>query len=198
MSDLLCGSMPALPLVTDPLIDEILKEHHEFSEGDEAGWAGYRNHAQRVFIFARRLAEARPDADEMIAIAAAFHDLAVFRTLNYLVPNLKAMELWLAAHGRPEWRREIGLAMTMHHRVRPYGREAAWLVEPIRRADWIEVTGGVMAAGVPRELVRQAQRELPLGSFASKSALRIAGHAATHPFDPLPFWRSRSALRSVR
>jgi hypothetical protein len=190
--------MPAAPLATDPLIDEILEEHREFSEGDEAGWAGYRNHAQRVFIFASRLAEPRPDTGEMIAIAAAFHDLAVFRTLDYLVPNLEAMDIWLATRGRPEWRREIGLAITMHHRVRPYRGEAAWLVEPMRRADWIEVTGGVMTAGVPRDLVRRAQHELPMGSFASKSGLRIAAHAVTHPLDPLPFWRSRSALRHVK
>jgi hypothetical protein len=189
--------MPAPPLAIDPLIDEILAEHREFSEGDEVGWAGYRNHAQRVFIFASRLAEPRSEAGEMIAIAAAFHDLAVFRTLDYLVPNLEALDTWLATRGRPEWRREVGLAITMHHRVRPYRGEAAWLVEPMRRADWIEVTGGVMTAGVPRELVRRAQRELPLGSFASKSGLRIAAHAATHPLDPLPFWRSRSALRHV-
>lgn len=190
--------MPEPPLATSPLIDEILEEHREFSEGDEVGWVGYRNHAQRVFIFASRLADSRPEAGEMIAVAAAFHDLAVFRTLDYLVPNLHALETWLAARGRPEWRRELELAITMHHRLRPYRGEAAWLVEPIRRADWIEVTGGVMTAGLPRDLVRRAQRGFPMGRFASKSALRIGAHAVTHPLDPLPFWRSRSALRHVK
>lgn len=186
------------PLATSPLIDEILAEHREFSEGDEAGWLGYRNHAQRVFIFATRLAEPRSEAAEMIAIAAAFHDLAAFRTLDYLVPNLEVIDTWLTTRGRPEWRREIGLAITMHHRVRPYRGEAAWLVEPVRRADWIEATGGRMTFGIPRDLVRQAKRELPMRSFATRIALRIAVHAVTHPRDPLPFWRSRSALRHVK
>jgi hypothetical protein len=122
----------------------------------------------------------------------------VFRTLDYLAPNLQAMEAWLVARRRTEWRREIGLAMTMHHRVRPYRAEAAWIVEPIRRADWIECTGGAMAAGLPRSLVRQAQRQFPIGRFARDSAVRIAANAITHPLDPLPFWRSRRALDQLR
>jgi hypothetical protein len=100
----------------------------------------------------------------------------------------------LAARRRSDWRREIGLAMTMHHRVRAYRGEAAWIVEPIRRADWVECTGGIHTAGLPRGLVRQAQRQFPMGSFATRSALRIAAHAITHPLNPLPFWRSQRAL----
>lgn len=50
-------------------------------------WVGYRNHAQRVFVFASQLVEPRADAAEQLAIAAAFHDIAVFRTVDYLVPN---------------------------------------------------------------------------------------------------------------
>jgi hypothetical protein len=148
---------------------------------------------QRVFLFARHLGKPRPDAEEKIAIAAAFHDIAVFQTLDYLIPNLRIMEKWLAGHSRLEWHREIALAMTMHHRVRPYRGEAAWLVEPMRRADWIEVTAGRLHPGVPGELVRQAQRELPMGSFARKSGLRIVAHALTHPLNPMPFWRSGRA-----
>jgi hypothetical protein len=190
--------MPAPTSTTNPLIDEILDEHRAtWSEGDEVGWTGYRNHAQRVFLFARHLAEPRPDAGEKIAITAAFHDIAVFQTLDYLVPNLRVMEAWLAAHGRRDWHREIALAMTMHHRVRPYRGEAAWLVEPMRRADWIEVTAGRVHPGVPGELVRRVQRELPMGSFATKSGLRIVAHALTHPLDPMPFWRSGRALRQL-
>jgi hypothetical protein len=191
--------MPAPTIATNTLIDEILDEHRAaWSEGDEVGWIGYRNHAQRVFLFARHLAEPRPDAGEKIAIIAAFHDIAVFQTLDYLVPNLRVMEAWLAAQGRLDWHREIALAMTMHHRVRPYRGEAAWLVEPMRRADWIEVTAGRVHPGVPGELVRQAQRELPMGSFATKSGLRIVAHALTHPLDPMPFWRSGRALRQLK
>lgn len=190
--------MPSLTFATHPLIDEILEEHRSaWSEGDEVGWSGYRNHAQRVFLFARHLAKTGPDVEEKIAIAAAFHDIAVFQTLDYLIPNLRVMETWLAGHERLDWYREIALAMTMHHRVRPYRGEAAWLVEPIRRADWTEVTAGRLHIGVPGELVRRAQLELPLGKFATRSGLRIVAHALTHPLDPMPFWRSGRALQQL-
>jgi hypothetical protein len=185
-------------IASHPLIDEILEEHRDWSEGHDAGWAGYRNHAQRVFVFARQLVEPRPDAAEKMAIAAAFHDLAVFRTVDYLIPNLDAMEAWLHAHGRAEWHREIGLAMTLHHRVRRYRGDAAWLVEPMRRADWVECTLGVMPSGIPRGLVRRSQRAFPMGrDFISYAAMQIATHAITHPLNPLPFWRSRTALQRL-
>ena len=190
--------MGSSDVASNSLIDEILEEHREWSEGHEAGWAGYRNHAQRVFVFARQLVDPRPDAEEKLAIAAAFHDLAVFRTLDYLIPNLEAMEVWLDTHQRSAWRREIGLAMTLHHRVRPYRGEAAWLVEPMRRADWNECTVGVMASGIPREFVRRSRSAFPLGRhFTSYAASHIASHAITHPLNPFPFWRSRLALRRL-
>lgn len=187
-------------LASDPLIDEILAEHRGWSGGDVDGWAGYRNHAQRVLIFARRLRcpdAADPEADEKLAVAAAFHDLAVFTTVDYLRPNLEAMSTWLTARGRSHWVREVGLAMTLHHRVRPYRGEATGIVEPIRRADWIECTGGAVTWGLPRAFVRQARRRFPMGRFATDSAMRIAVHALSHPANPLPFWRSGSVLADL-
>lgn len=195
------GEAPVMEdLRRNPLIDEILHDHRAWSDGDEAGWAGYGNHAQRVFLFAQRLRGPLDDAgdiDERLAIAAAFHDLAVLRTVDYLGPNLDAARAWLTARGRSGWIREIGLAMTLHHRVRPYRGEAARLVEPIRRADWIECTGGLVTSGVPREVVRRAQRAFPMRRFAAGSAVRIAAHALTHPTDPLPFWRSGRVLAEL-
>lgn len=183
-------------IVTSPVIDEILAEHRQaWSGGNEEGWWGYRNHAQRVFLFARELITPGPDVDERIAIVAAFHDIAVFHTLDYLELNLEPMRVWLAAHDRQAWYQEIALAMTLHHRVRPYRGEAAWLVEGIRRADWIECTAGLLHPGVPRDLVRRARRELPMGSFATTSAVRILRHAVTHPRNPFPFWRSAPTLK---
>lgn len=184
-------------LASNPLVDEILADHRSWSNGDDDGWAGYRNHAQRVFLFAQRLRHADAEADEKLAVVAAFHDLAVFTTVDYLAPNLEAMDTWLTARGQAGWRREIGLAMTLHHRVRPYHGEAAALVEPVRRADWVECTAGAITFGLPRAFVRQAQRQFPMGRFASRSAAKILAHAIAHPTNPLPFWRSKPALEQL-
>jgi hypothetical protein len=46
-------NMPTQSIAIHPLIDTIVDEHYnDWSEGDEIGWRGYRNHAQRVYIFA--------------------------------------------------------------------------------------------------------------------------------------------------
>ena len=186
------------PLETSALIDEILDAHRDYSEGDHQGWVGYRNHAQRVFLFALQLVEPRVDAAEQLAIAAAFHDIAVFRTVDYLVPNARAMQAWLARRGCSGWAADITAAITLHHRIRPYPGPEAWLVEPIRRADWTDVTLGRWHRGIDSDLVRRARRDLPMGRrFVCGSALRVAAHAATHPFDPFPFARSKRALRSL-
>jgi hypothetical protein len=190
--------MPTQSIAIHPLIDTILDEHYtDWSEGDEIGWRGYRNHAQRVYIFARHLVEPQPDAEEKIAIAAAFHDLAVFRTVNYLVLNNQALEIWLDSYQKPGWYREIALAMSLHHSYRPHRGESAWLVEAIRRADWVECTAGRLHASIPADLVRQARRELPMGKFAIRSGRRIIMHALTHPLDPMPFLRSRRAIEQL-
>ena len=185
-----------------PLIDTILDElEDEWSGGDIDGWAGYRNHCQRVLIFGRHLTRAHasidPDTAEKIAIASAFHDLAVFQTVDYLVLNNQSVKSWLEEYGKPHWYREIALAMTMHHRARPYRGDGAWLVEAIRRADWIECTAGLVRPGVPAKLVHETQNALPMGRFARFGARSIITHALTHPLDPAPFARSRRARRII-
>ncbi|WP_209448918.1 hypothetical protein [Rhodococcus qingshengii] len=185
-------------LATSSLIDEILAEcGPEWSFGDEEGWKGYRNHAQRVFLFARELTPPGPGVEERIAIVAAFHDLAAIQTVDYLDVNLAPMRAWLAAHDRQGWEREIALAMTLHHRIRPYRGEAAWLVECIRRADWIEVTGGVLNFGLSRGFIRYARRSLPNRKFVTDAGIKIIQHALTHPRNPFPFWRSGLSLAEL-
>jgi hypothetical protein len=187
-----------MPLETSPLVDQILDEHAELGAGAGDLWAGYRNHAQRVFIFTRELADPELDLDDRIAVAAAFHDIMAFRSIDYIGPSVDAMKSWIDASGRPEaWKREVGIAICIHHRVRPYKGEAAELAEPFRRADWVEVSLGRLAGGVPRALINQAQQELPLGSFLTGTARRVFGHALRHPLDPLPFWRSKGSLQQV-
>ena len=44
-----------------------------------------------------------PDRDDKLAIAAAFHDIAAFDTLDYLVPSIEAQDAWLQQTGRQAW-----------------------------------------------------------------------------------------------
>lgn len=67
-----------------PLADEILDTHDEHAAGDARGWSSYRGHVYRVLNLARALADDRDHRDDKLAIAAAFHDIDAFSSLNYL------------------------------------------------------------------------------------------------------------------
>ncbi|MFA4081361.1 HD family phosphohydrolase [Mycobacteroides salmoniphilum] len=189
-------------LELSPLIDEVLDKHRRVRQPtSHDDWNGYRNHAQRVYLFGRELLRQCDindrDADEKLAIAAAFHDIHVFETLDYLVANNQSLRTWLNSRGKQHWFPEIATAMTLHHRLRPYRGEHAWLVEALRKADWIEVALGRIRNGVPRYVVREAHRLLPTNDFAKTSAKRIALHALADPTNPFPFWRSGTALQQI-
>ncbi|MBB2992471.1 hypothetical protein FHR72_003972 [Mycolicibacterium iranicum] len=144
--------MPLPQIVRDsPLAEEILASHRDRAGGDEVGWGAYRAHVYRVINFARALgpdASGADDADrdEKLAIGAAFHDLASFTTLDYLVPSIQAQDAWLRRTGRALWSDELALVVAQHHRLLPYSqkRPFAPLVEAVRRADLIDVSQGLI------------------------------------------------------
>src|SRR4051812_35299180 len=183
-------------LARHPLIDEILDAHREVARGQDAAFEGYRNHAHRVHNFARAISSLSPEDEEKIAIAAAFHDLFVFDGLDYLEPSIEEAARYLQSTGREAWDREVALTIAFHHRVRPYRGEAAGLVEPFRRADWNDVTGGVVRGGIPRELRKAADAEFPVGDFVPKALTKLAlSWLPRHPLRPAPSFRGAAALR---
>ena len=183
-------------LVRHPLIDEILDARRELAHGQDAAFEGYRNHARRIHNFVRAISSLSPEGEEKIAIAAAFHDLYAFDGLDYLEPSIEAAGRYLRETGREAWDREVALTIAFHHRVRPYRGPHAELVEPFRRADWNDFTMGLVRWGIPRELRKAADAELPVGDFVPKAVTRLAlGWVPRHPLRPAPVFRGAAALR---
>ena len=110
-------------LRSSPLAEEILESHRHRAHGDDAGYDAYKAHVYRVVNFARALAPDEPDRDDKLAIAAAFHDLAVFDTLDYLVPSIEAQDAWLQQTGREggqtSWRSSSPSIIGCRDTVRP-------------------------------------------------------------------------------
>src|SRR5258705_439989 len=94
-----------------PLVEEILESHRYLARGDDAGYDAYKAHVYRVVNFARALTPDVPDRDAKLAIAAAFHDIGVFDTLDYLVPSIEAQDAWLQQTGREAWSDELALVV---------------------------------------------------------------------------------------
>ena len=178
-----------------PLAEEILESHRHRARGDDEGYDAYKAHVYRLLNFARALTPDGPDRDDKLAIAAAFHDLAVFDTLDYLVPSIQAQDAWLQQTGREAWSDELALIVAEHHRLSRYrsSRPHAALVEAVRRADLVDVSHGLVRFGLPRSYVKEVRaafdasvffkRVIPAGSLRAIPKLQQPG-----------FLRPRNAL----
>ena len=150
-----------------PLADEILESHRQRAHGDEAGYDAYKAHVYRVVNFARALAPHGPDRDDKLAIAAAFHDLAAFDTLDYLVPSIEAQDAWLQETGRQNWSDELALIVAEHHRLSRYQRTRPYapLVEAFRRADLVDVSQGLIRFGIPTSYFKEVRAAFDASIF---------------------------------
>jgi hypothetical protein len=188
--------VPTAELVREhPLIEQILDEHHDRARGNEAGWSGYRGHIYRIFNYARALTPDGPDRDDKLAIAAAFHDLEAFTSLDYLAPSIQAQDAWLQRTGRGAWADELAVIVAEHHRVTPYKGAHAMLAEAFRVADLADVSQGLVHPGLERAFVKQVRRAFDVGNFFTKVVpTAVVKRLLRHPLDPLPHMRARRAL----
>ena len=179
-----------------PLADEILDSHRHCARGDESGWAAYRAHVYRVINFARALSPTAPELDDKLAIAAAFHDIAVFDTLDYLVPSITAQDRWLQRTGRQAWSEELAVVIAEHHRLTRYGadRPHAALAEAMRRADLIDVSQGVIRFGLPKTYVREVRRCFDASEFFTR-VIPLGTVRAVRRRQQPGFLRPRDALK---
>lgn len=169
-------------------LDGVLEAHAAALGGD---FRAYRNHAYRVTNFCAALAGPDDDGVEKIALAAAFHDLGIWTdgTFDYLAPSIRLAGAHLAASGRARWTPEVTMMISQHHKVFAYRGHPGWLVEPFRRADWVDVTRGARRFGLPRGLLREVFGTWPNAGF-HRRLLQLSLHRLrTHPLNPLPMFR---------
>ena len=178
-----------------PLAEEILESHRHLARGDDAGYDAYKAHVYRVVNFARALTPDVSDRDDKLAIAAAFHDLAAFETLDYLVPSIRAQDVWLQQTRRETWSDELALIVAEHHRLSGYGptRPYAPLVESVRRADLVDVSQGLIRFGLPSSYVKEVRAAFDASVFF-KRVIPLGTLRAVRKFQPPGFLRPGNAL----
>jgi hypothetical protein len=171
-----------------PLLDAIL-EQHRAALGENL--VPYRHHCLRVVTFCAELSSTEPAAIERIAIAAAFHDLGIWTdgTFDYLAPSERLATAYLQGEGRIDLIPEIGAMIREHHKLTRARADAAWMVEPFRRADLVDVSRGVVRFGLPRDLVRAAYGAYPGLGFHRNLVRLAAARFRRHPLSPLPMVR---------
>jgi len=154
-------------------------------------FTAYRNHTYRVMNLCAAQSSNTPEQLEKIAIAVAFHDLGIWTdgTFDYLVPSVALARSYLKQSGRPEWVPEISAMILEHHKITPYRDHPDWLVEPFRRAEWVDVTKGLLRFGLSRSLVREVLATWPGAGFHKLLARLELTRLRTHPLNPLPMVR---------
>jgi HD superfamily phosphodiesterase len=115
--------------------------------------------------------------DELLTIAAILHDIGLYPLASrggvYTSDGaLLAREL-LAAHGWEQERMEhCAIAIDCHHDLRSQlGRGAE--AEALRLADRVELSGGLIRAGVKRRWLRDLRSEFPSRGLAQELAREV-------------------------
>lgn len=150
----------------------------------------YRNHALRVLNFALAQAPDGPDVQRKLEIACYFHDVGIWTdgTLDYLEPSARRARAYLESHGHPSWQDEIARMVTEHHKLSSAAEDGP-LVEAFRRADWTDVTLGLLRFGLPRAFVAEVRRSFPNRGFHRRLVELTLQRTLRHPLSPLPMFK---------
>lgn len=173
-----------------PLLDEVLNQHAAQLGRD---FVPYRNHAYRVANFCWALVPDGADREtlDIISLAAAFHDLGIWtdRTFDYLAPSRRLADMWLVSREQADSADIIGTMICQHHKLTPWRGNDSPLVDSFRRADLVDVSRGLIASGLSRELLREVAAEFPNAGFHRLLLKLSFNHFKRHPLNPLPMIR---------
>ena len=174
------------PVLTEIATLDAILTAHTTQLGDD--FTLYRNHCYRVANLCAAQSPGGAQQIEKIAVAVAFHDLGIWTdgTFDYLQPSVRLARAYLAGPAKAEWEPEVSEMILNHHKISRYGQNPAWLVESFRRADWIDVTWGVLRFGLPRRTIRKLYETWPDAGFHKRLVQLELAHLRKHPFNPLP------------
>ncbi|HEY3406352.1 MAG TPA: hypothetical protein VGK59_23350 [Ohtaekwangia sp.] len=151
----------------------------------------YRNHVYRVFLNCLLL-DTEESNIEKYAITAVYHDIGIWtdHTFDYLDPSIAQARKYLNEIERPEWVEEISLMIYWHHKVSRYKGKHEKVIETFRRADWIDVSLGLMTFRADLKSIQKNKREFPNLGFHGFLIKATMKNLLKHPLNPLPMFKS--------
>lgn len=140
-------------------------------------------HSRRVFLLAEELAAGRDIDRELLACACWLHDIGLYPSVAtkaaYVTDGRRVAEE-LLADWPAERLRLCADVVELHHE--PRSQETRGLeVELLRLADRVEVSQGLLRAGLPRAVVRRIRREVPVRGFVPEVLRGLGRHAVRRP-----------------
>ena len=151
-------------------------------------FVAYRNHAYRVLNLCVAFTTEDEESREKIAIAAAFHDLGIWTdaTFDYLPPSVRLAADHLTSAGRESWIDEVTEMILEHHKVTRCQHPSDSLVESFRKADWVDVSRGLVTFGLSRSLIAELLSIWPSAGFHRRVVELWLRRLRTHPLNSLP------------
>lgn len=167
------------------VLDEILETHAGVLGRD---FHPYRNHTYRVANFHWCMQPGTPEDLYVLSVAVAFHDLGIWtaRTFNYLDPSEALARDYLMQRDQPGLVPVVLAMIGEHHRISrlPSGLDPR--MEAFRRADWIDVSLGLLRFDLPPDDFSRVVQRFPRLGFHLRLAQFSLRHGLRHPLNPLP------------
>ncbi len=173
------------PITHQPAIEHILAG---YANQIGADWDKYRNHVYRVYNYALYLNKGE-DA-EMLAIAAAFHDIGIWthHTFDYLNPSVElAVEYVTAQKLSAIDKATLTDIINLHHKIRPITHSA--VANHFRKADIADLTFGLLSIGLPRAYRQGVNKAFPTKGFHLFLIFQTLKRSLRHPLSPLPMFK---------
>lgn len=154
-------------------------------------FTAYRNHCYRVLNFCIAFCGNSGETMDKVSIAVAFHDLGIWanNTYDYLGPSRQLAREYLEVSNQGGWSDEIETMIEQHHKIRTFKTHPEWLVEPFRKADWIDVSRGMLRFGLPSAFVNEILTKYPNAGFHKRLIVLAGRRLKTHPLSPLPMMK---------
>ncbi len=168
-------------------IEQLLQRFKPVLGGD---FEKYRNHVCRVFSNCM-LMDGEAGNREKYAIAAVFHDIGIWTegTFDYLAPSIEEVKIYLNETGRQDWTDEISKMIYWHHKLSQYKGPYKKTVENFRKADWIDVSLGLLTFGTDKHKIKESTAEFPNTGFHLFLIRQSVKNFFRHPLNPLPVFK---------
>lgn len=157
---------------------------------------GYRNHVYRMVQFAWAISALNgtplsKEDKQKTMIAAVFHDIGIWtdNTVDYIEPSIPPAMTYLEKNNLDEWKNEIRLMISEHHKLRTYTGEFAELVELFRQADLVDFSLGIFKHNLPKDFIRQMKQALLNEGFHKGLVAKSGKWLIKHPLRPAPMMK---------
>ena len=171
-----------------PRIEALFDAHSERFGKDQTA---YRNHIYRVINLVACQRVLSDEELDQVAIAGFFHDAGIWLagTFDYLDPSSRLACHYLEAEGLQAWGPVVEAMILNHHKVSRFSPDKRDLAEMFRRADWIDVSLGLLRFGLPAARIRRIRDTFPNAGFHAL-LLKLSGQQLlSQPWRPLPMLR---------